>query len=67
MYQFTEDCVIGVGIIDDEHKQLFATMNEISDVLMAGDKGKKEVLQLVKDLMDTLKEYAATHFGDVRS
>lgn len=62
MYQFTEDCLTGVGIIDDEHKQLFATMNEISDVLMAGDKDKKEVLQLVKDLMDTLKEYAATHF-----
>lgn len=62
MYQFTEDCVIGVGIIDDEHKQLFATMNEISDVLMTGDKDKKEVLQLVKGLMDTLKEYAATHF-----
>ena len=62
MYQFTEDCLTGVGIIDDEHKQLFATMNEISDVLMNENKDKKVVLQIVKDLMDTLKAYAATHF-----
>ena len=58
MYQFTDDCLTGVGIIDDEHRQLFATMNEISDVLLAENKDKKEV----KKLMDTLKQYAATHF-----
>ena len=63
MYQFTEDCLTGIGIIDDEHRQLFATINEISDVLKDGSKDKKEILQVAKKLMETLKEYAATHFA----
>lgn len=62
MYKFTDDCLTGVGIIDDEHRKLFATMNEISEVLLDKNKAKKEALQLAKDLMDILKEYAATHF-----
>lgn len=63
MYQFTEDCLTGVGIIDDEHRQLFETMNGISVILADGSRDKKEVLQVAESLLETLKEYAATHFA----
>ena len=28
MYQFTEDCMIGIPQIDEEHRQLFQMINE---------------------------------------
>lgn len=62
MYQFSEDCLIGVELIDDEHRKLFAIMNEISAVLADSSMEPKEVLQLAQNYMERLKEYAATHF-----
>lgn len=63
MYQFTDDCLLGVEAIDNEHRQLFITINQISEVLTDETKDAKEVLQSAKNLMVTLKDYAATHFA----
>lgn len=63
MYQFTDDCLTGLETIDNEHRQLFQSINEISDVLMDETKNAEEVLQSSKNLMATLKKYAATHFA----
>lgn len=63
MYQFTDDCLTGLATIDNEHRQLFKTINEISEILMDETKDADEVLQSAKNLMVTLKEYAATHFA----
>jgi len=62
MYQFTDDCLTGIETIDNEHRQLFKTINEISGILTDETKSADEVLQSAKDLMLTLKEYAVNHF-----
>jgi len=62
MYQFTDDCLTGIEIVDKEHRQLFKTINEIAEVLTDESKPADEVLQSSKALMLTLREYAATHF-----
>ena len=63
MYQFTDDCLTGIEIIDNEHRQLFTTINAISDILTDEMRTPEEILQSAKELLDVLKEYAATHFA----
>lgn len=63
MYQFTEDCLTGYETIDEEHRQLFQTINEIAETLMDETKSAQEVLLSAKNLVYTLKEYASTHFA----
>ena len=63
MYQFTDDCLTGIEIIDNEHRQLFATINAISEILTDEMRAPDEVLQSAKELLVILKEYAATHFA----
>lgn len=33
MYHFTDDCLIGVEEIDNEHRELFRIINETQDLL----------------------------------
>lgn len=63
MYQFTEDCLTGIEVIDDEHRQLFTVINEISRVLTDESKAAQEIIQSAKLLLLTLREYAVTHFA----
>ena len=63
MYHFTDDCLTGIETVDKEHRQLFQTINEISDVLLDENRAASEVLQSAKNLMTALKKYAATHFA----
>lgn len=59
MYQFTEDCLIGIKEIDDEHRQLFQMLNEAMDfIVMGGDSSA-----IGYNLLQRLKEYAGTHFA----
>lgn len=60
MYQFTEDCCIGIEHIDAEHKQLFAMINEGMD-LLKGD--EKMAYAGAKSLIPSLRRYAALHFA----
>lgn len=59
MYRFTEDCLIGIETIDEEHKKLFQLLNETEKMLSAGAPYKTTVTPLISEL----KEYAATHFA----
>ena len=34
MYQFTDDCLIGVDQIDNENRRLFELVNEVANLLM---------------------------------
>ena len=63
MYQFTDDCLTGLATIDEEHRQLFKTINEIADILADESRSAEEVLGSAKNLIRTLKEYASTHFA----
>lgn len=33
MFEFTTDCIIGVELLDEEHKHLFALIHSIMDML----------------------------------
>lgn len=60
MFNFTEDCIIGIENIDKEHEYLFKLLNDGFDLLQnefIEDK-YKQIIQLIKDL----ENYADTHF-----
>ncbi len=58
MYKFTEDCMIGINEIDEEHRKLFQLINETQELIGQGS----NVKILGKNLVKELKEYASTHF-----
>lgn len=59
MYQFTEDCLIGIEQIDNEHRTLFEMINEAT----AQVESKKVTRAITEDIILRLKVYAATHFS----
>lgn len=59
MYQFTEDCLVGIEEIDNEHRTLFQMINEAFDLLS----DRSNAPMVLKTLLPRLKEYAATHFA----
>ena len=59
VYIFTDDCLTGIETIDNEHRRLFAMINEGIELVNSDD---KIVLNMAKKLIVQLKEYAATHF-----
>lgn len=59
MYQFTEDCLIGVEQIDNEHRRLFELVNEAADMLMKDDVSRNDVTKLFEEL----NSYAVLHFA----
>ena len=58
MYQFTEDCMTGIQEIDEEHSRLFQMLNEAMALVGTG----ADFGAIGKNLLQKLKEYAATHF-----
>jgi hemerythrin len=63
MYQFTEDCRIGIQEIDEEHAKLFALINETTELVKNGGSS----YAAAKDLLAQLKKYAMTHFAHEES
>ena len=59
MYQFTEDCLIGVEQIDNEHRRLFELVNETADLLMKDNVSRGDVTNLFSELND----YTVLHFA----
>ena len=60
MFRFTDDCVLGVEIIDDEHRHLFDLINRGQEMLENDYKGDQYTE--IKELLDELEEYADMHF-----
>ena len=58
MYQFTDDCLIGVDQIDNEHRRLFELVNEVANLLMRDDINRSDVNTILMEL----DEYAVLHF-----
>ena len=58
MYQFTDDCLIGVDQIDNEHRRLFELVNEVANLLMRNDINRSDVNAILMEL----DEYAVLHF-----
>ncbi len=59
MYEFTEDCMIHIEEIDNEHRRLFQMINEAIDLA----EHTEDVTTIADSLLPRLKEYAATHFA----
>ncbi len=59
MYEFTEDCMIHIEQIDDEHRRLFQMINEAVSLIDQ----TPDVSVIAKSLIAGLKDYAATHFA----
>ncbi len=59
MYEFTEDCMIHVEEIDNEHRRLFQMINEAVALVDSTD----DVQVIASNLIKNLKDYAATHFA----
>lgn len=59
MYQFTDDCLIGVEQIDNEHRRLFELVNDTAELLEKVDVNRNDVTELFRELND----YAVLHFA----
>lgn len=62
MFRFTEDCIIGVKQIDEEHQYLFTLLNEIDQAVH--NEGSIEQKQTdLGEYIDRLIEYGEIHFS----
>lgn len=60
MYYFTDDCLLGVEDIDNEHRELFRIINETQELLdnqILNDKYDR-----ILEMIDRLEQYAEEHF-----
>lgn len=60
MFQFTDDCLIGIDQIDDEHRILFDLLNK-ADTLLANNFSSDRYQEL-KEIIEELDYYAEQHF-----
>lgn len=58
-YEVTPDLITGNTLIDTEHKQLFAAINELLDACSKG-KGRDQLMKTA----DFLNRYVEQHFSD---
>lgn len=59
MYEFTDDCLIHIDEIDNEHRQLFSLLNESIAMVAEAD----DVTAIANNLVAKLKDYALNHFA----
>ena len=59
MYEFTDDCLIHIDEIDNEHRQLFSLLNESIAMVAKTD----DVTAIANNLVTKLKDYALNHFA----
>lgn len=57
-FQWTTSLSVGVSVIDEQHKEIFARVNKLLDATSRG-KGKEEIGQT----LDFLGKYVVAHFG----
>ncbi len=60
MYQFTNDCLIGIPEIDKEHQHLFNLLNQTDSALHAAD---ADISAITSRLLNELYNYAMEHFA----
>lgn len=60
MYQFTDDCLIGVEQLDNEHRELFRIINDAMSLL--GNEFKEDKYDDIVRLLNELKDYSEYHF-----
>ena len=62
MFEFTDDCIIGIEQIDEEHRYLFDLLNR-THALTSMD-FQNDHYQVIKDIIAELDNYAEQHFAN---
>ncbi|MFW5632549.1 MAG: bacteriohemerythrin [Acetivibrio ethanolgignens] len=62
MFEFTDDCIIGIEQLDDEHRYLFELLNKGMD--MVQNNYLSDQYEDLRNLMMELEDYAERHFAD---
>lgn len=62
MFEFTDDCIIGIEQIDEEHRYLFELLNR-THALTSMDY-QNDHYQAIKDIIAELDNYAEQHFAN---
>ena len=62
MFQFTEDCIVGVEQIDTEHQYLISLMNQMMEAVYKEEKVEEKQTEL-EEYIDRLIEYGDVHFS----
>lgn len=60
MYHFTDDCLIGVEQIDNEHRELFRIINETQELL--DNQILNDKYDHITETVERLEQYAEAHF-----
>lgn len=60
MYEFKEEFKVGIELIDNEHRKLFEITDRAYNTLM--DEFIPDKYDYIIDILNELKDYAATHF-----
>ena len=60
MYHFTDDCLIGVEEIDNEHRELFRIINETQELL--DNQILDDQYDRIREMVERLGKYAEEHF-----
>lgn len=60
MYYFTDDCLIGVEKIDEEHRELFRIIHDIQALLE--EESSNDKYDRIRELLERLKQYTREHF-----
>lgn len=60
MLNFTDDCLIGIEQLDEEHRHLFELLGNITDLLH--DNFVLDRYDKIKSFLDELEDYAELHF-----
>ncbi len=61
MFQFTDDCLIGINALDDDHRYLFELINRVMELLK--EEPTEERQTQVNAILDKLTAYADHHFN----
>ncbi len=61
MFHFTDDCIIGIKQIDDEHRNLFSLIEKGLELLQS--EYLSDRYESVKELLEELEDYADQHFA----
>ena len=62
MYEMKPEYFIGIDLIDEEHKQIFAYANEAYELLH--EEFTPDKYDNISDILEKLREYTKTHFAD---
>lgn len=61
MFEFTDDCLTGIGQIDEEHRYLFQLLSRAYDLAVTDY--HSDYYQQIKEILSELNRYAEEHFA----